>query len=83
MEINEEIDKGKSQRRISQIFDILKSTVADIWKGQDKIHHHVTAAEDPTTAKQRCSVREAQFPLLDDAFFVQFVQLCAKGTAVL
>ena len=32
IEIIREIEKGKSQRRVTEIFELLKSTVGDIWK---------------------------------------------------
>ena len=33
IEIIREIEKGKSQHRVAEIFELLKSTVGDIWKG--------------------------------------------------
>ena len=37
LEIISELEKGVSQRRASEIFDVSKSTVFDIWKDRQKI----------------------------------------------
>ena len=65
-----EIEKGKSQRRVAEIFELPKSTVEDIWKHREKIICYVFGAKYPTVAKQRCIVRRSQFPLLDDVLSV-------------
>ena len=70
IEIIREIEKGKSQHRVAEIFELPKSTIEDIWKDREKISWDVFGAEDPTVAKRRCIVRESQFPLLDDALSV-------------
>ena len=67
---------------MSEIFGVPKSTVADIWKIHNKITKHVSSAENPSVAKQRCIVRSSQFPLLDVSLSMWFVQLRAKGAAV-
>ena len=74
------IGKGKSQWRTSEIFDIPKSTVADIWKGREKITRHVTAAKDSAIAKRRC---DSQFLVITDGFlFILFGALCMRNCCV-
>ena len=72
LEIIEAIEKGKSQRRVTELFEIAKSTVADIWKDREKLKNFVSTADVPSLAKRKCIVRESQFPLLDDALSVWF-----------
>ena len=70
LEVIEAIEKGKSQRRVADLFEIAKSTVADIWKDREKLKNFVSTADVPSLAKKKCIVRESQFPLLDDASLV-------------
>ena len=53
IEIIREIEKGKSQRRVAEIFELPKSTAGDIWKDREKISCHVFGAEDPTVTKHK------------------------------
>ena len=52
IEIIREIEKGKSQRRVAEIFKLPKSTVGDIWKDREKTSCHVFGAEDPTVVRE-------------------------------
>ena len=61
LDIIAELQQGKSQRAVSDYFGVAKSTVGDIWKNKDKIETHVTASANPTFAKRRCIVRDANF----------------------
>ena len=63
-----ELRQGKSQRLVSALHSVAKSTVADIWKHREKITLHVTASDDPSYAKKRCIIREPHFEKLDKAF---------------
>ena len=82
LEIIEAIEKGKSQRRVAELFEIAKSTVADIWKDREKLKNFVSTADVLSLAKKKCIVRESQFPLLDDALSVWFTQLRGRGAPV-
>ena len=73
---------GKSQRSVSAIFKIPKSTVADIWKQRVKIESHVLSSDCPAFAKKRCIVREGQFEKLDKACYTWFMQQRSKGAPV-
>jgi len=42
LSIIEEMKKGESQRLVSELYGVLKSTVADIWKIREKIQYHVS-----------------------------------------
>lgn len=82
LEIIEELKKGKSQRCVSDIYNIPKSTIADIWKSKEKIEQHVSASDYAQFAKKRCIIREAHFEKLDQACYVWFLQQRSKGAAV-
>ena len=69
LEIISQIKKVKSQRFVSSLFDIPKSTVADVWKAREKIERHVSASDKPSFAKKRCIVKEANFEKLDKAVY--------------
>ena len=64
------------------MFDIPKSTVADVWKAQEKIERHVSASDNPLFAKKRCIVKEANFEKLDKAVYTWFIQQRSKGAPV-
>ena len=78
-----ELEKGKSQRCVSDLHSIPKSTVADnIWKDREKIRKHVSASDCPSFAKKRHIVREAHFNKLDQACYLLFMQQRTKGAPV-
>lgn len=79
LEIIGEIQKGQSQRRVSELYDIPKSTVADIWKDREKIENFVSASDCPSFAKKRHIVRKAVFEKLDQACYLWFIQQRSKG----
>ena len=64
------------------MFEIAKSTVADIWKDREKLKNFVSTADVLSLAKRKCIGRESQFPLLDDALSVWFTQLRGRGAPV-
>ena len=72
----------KSQRFVSSLFDIPKSTVAYVWKAREKIERHVSASDNPSFAKKRCIVKEANFEKLDKAVHTWFIQQRSKGAPV-
>ena len=80
--IIEELKKGKSQRYVSELYQVPKSTVADIWKLKDKIESHVSASDNPSSAKKRCIMKEAQFEALDKASYLWFMQQRSRGAPV-
>ena len=80
--IIEELRKGKSQRLVSEIFQVPKSTVADIWKLREKIQCHVSSSDNPSLAKKRCIIKEAQFEDLEKACYLWFMQQRARGAPV-
>ncbi len=82
IKIIEELTKGKSQRLVSNIFEVPKSTVADIWKLREKIQLHVSSSDNPSLAKKRCIIREAQFEDLEKACYLWFIQQRSKGAPV-
>ena len=53
LEIINQLKKVKSHRFVSSLFDIPKSTVADVWKAREKIERHVSASDNPSFAKKR------------------------------
>ena len=64
------------------MFDIPKSTVADVRKVREKIERHVSASDNPSFAKKRCIVKEANFEKLDKAVYNWFIQQRSKGAPV-
>lgn len=82
LEVIKELKKGKSQRLVSELFGIPKSTTADIWRLREKIEQHVSASDCPRFAKQRCIVRDANYDKLDQACYQWFLQQRSKGAAV-
>ena len=74
LEIISQLKKVKSQRFVSSLFDIPKSAVADVWKAREKIERHVSASDNPSFAKKRCIVKEANFEKLDKAVYTWFIQ---------
>ena len=82
LQIIAELKEGRSQRLVAELYNIPKSTIADIWKIRDKIEQHVSASEYPKFAKQRCIIREAHFDQLDQACYLWFLQQRSKGAAV-
>ena len=82
MAIIEAINKGSSQRSVSGMFEVPKSTVGDIWKSREKIEQHVSASDIPSVAKKRCLIRECHFEELDKACYVWFLQQRGKGAPV-
>ena len=42
LEIIDELAKGKSQRYVSNMYDVPKSTIDDIWRDKEKIEHPVS-----------------------------------------
>ena len=46
VEIIREIEKGKSQPCVAELFELPKSSVGDIWKDREMISYHVFGAED-------------------------------------
>ena len=52
LELIRAIRDGCSQRFVSEKFCAPKSTVADIWKGKEKIEEHLSASEYPELAKK-------------------------------
>ena len=77
-----EIKKGKSQMYVSELFEVPKSTIADIWKLRVKIEDHVSSSDNPSFAKKRCIMKEAQFETLDKACYIWFLQQRSKGAPV-
>ena len=77
-----ELRQGKSQRLVSALHSVAKSTVADIWKDREKITLHVAASDDPSYAKKRCILREPHFEKLDKACYMWFMQQRSKGAPV-
>ena len=53
LEIISQLKRVKSQRFVSSLFDIPKSTVADVRKVREKIKRHVSASDNPSFAKKR------------------------------
>ena len=45
LQIIAELKEGKSQRLVAELYNIPKSTIADIWKAREKIEMHVSANE--------------------------------------
>ena len=82
LEIVSQLKKVKSQRFVSSLFDIPKSTVADVWKAREKIERHDSASDNPSFAKMRCIVKEANFEKLDKAVYTWFIQQRSKGAPV-
>ena len=73
IELIREIERGKYQRCVAEIFEMPKSTIGDIWKDREKISCHVFSADDLTVTKRRCIVRGSQFSLLDDPLSMWFL----------
>ena len=46
LEIIDELAKGKSQRYISNLYDVPKSTIDDIWRDKEKIEHPVSLTDE-------------------------------------
>ena len=82
LEIISQLKKVKSQRFVSSLFDIPKSTVADVWKARDKIERHVSASDNPSFAKKRCIVKEANLRSWTKQFYTWFIQQRSKGAPV-
>ena len=59
-----------------------KSTVADVWKAREKIERQVSASDNPSFAKKRCIVKDANFEKLDKAVYTWFIQQRSKGAPV-
>ena len=81
LEVIKELESSKSQH-VADLFEISKSTISNIWNNRKKIQNHVTSAEDSSLAKKRCIVRNSQYPLLDDAINIWFIQMRLKGAPV-
>ena len=82
LKIIAELAKGKSQRLVSEIFQIPKSTVNDIWKQREKIQQFITSCVNPTSVKKRCIVKQLLFPEHDQACHLWFMQQRSKGAPV-
>ena len=85
IKIVHELETGKSQRIVSDLFKVPKSTIADIWKHRQKIQDAVSSSESLVYAKKRCIVREPKFDLVDDACWensLTIVEQHAKGAPV-
>ena len=76
------LEYGKFQRSVSAVFNIPKSTIADIWKQREKITAHISSNSCPASAKKRCIVTEGQFQQLDKACHTWLVQQCSKGAPI-
>ena len=61
------LEDGKSQWSVSAVFNIPKSTIADIWKQRAKTTAHISSSSCPAYAKKMFIVREGQFQQLDKA----------------
>ena len=77
-----ELLKGKSQRLVSDIFQLSKSTINDIWRQREKIEQHITSCDNPTLVKKRCIVRHVYFPELDKVCHIWFLQQRSKSAPV-
>ena len=77
-----ELQKGKSQRLVSDIFHVSRSTVNDIWRQREKIEQYITCCDNPTLVKKQCIVRQVHFPELDKAYHIWFLQQRSKGAPV-
>jgi hypothetical protein len=77
-----DIRDGKSQRVVSDIHGVPKSTVGDIWKDRDKIEGYVAAVESTSFAKKKRIVRPPKFEALEKACYTWFVQQRSKGAPV-
>ena len=76
------LEDGKSQRSVSSVFNIPKSTIADIWKQRAKITAHVSSSSCPASVKKRCIVREGQFEQLDKVCYTWLMQQRSKGAPI-
>ena len=65
--IIDQLSKGSSQRQVSALHEVPKSTVADIWKARDKIKEHLLISDNPSVLKKRCIVKDAQYEELRPA----------------
>ena len=77
-----ELQKGKSQRLVSDIFHVSRSTVNDIWRQREKIEQYITCCDNLTLVKKRCMIRQVHFPELDKACHIWFLQQRSKGAPV-
>ena len=77
-----ELQKGKSQRLVSDIFHVSRSTVNDIWRQREKIEQYITCCDNFTLVKKRCMIRQIHFPELDKACHIWFLQQRSKAAPV-
>ena len=56
LEIVKALEKGDSQRFVSQNFGIAKSTVADIWRDREKKIDSVASSESPAFANKSAAL---------------------------
>ncbi len=83
LEILKPLEKGLSQRVVAEKFGVPKSSVADIWKGRQKIQDAITSSESPAFSnKKRCIIRPPKFDLVDEACWRWFSQQRSKGAPV-
>ena len=61
--------KSKSQRLVSSLYEISKSTIADGWKAREKTELHVSVSDNPSFAKKRCVIKEANLENLCKAAY--------------
>lgn len=78
----DDLREGKSQRLVSNIYGVPKSTVGDIWKDREKIQNYVLSSDCPSVSKKRHIIREAKFEDLEKALVTWFMQQCSKGAPV-
>jgi hypothetical protein len=78
----DDLRERKSQRLVSNIYGVPKSTVGDIWKDREKIQNYVLSSDCPSVSKKRHIIREAKFEDLEKALVTWFMQQCSKGAPV-
>lgn len=82
LQVCDEVRKGLSYARVSDKFSIGKSTVRDIVKSEEKLRCFQSQLQDEDWSKRRCIVRLADFPDVDKAVCLWFVQERSAGTPV-
>ncbi len=79
LDIIKELKGGKSQRCVSELHQVPKSAVADIWKEREKIKNYIGCGEYPSVLKKRCIMKEALFSKVDCACYEWFMQYAVKS----
>ena len=82
LEIISKLDQGVSLTTLAKEYNVGKSTVFDLKKGQDKIKLFAKEAKDSGCVKERFIVRKAVDENFDKAMHLWFSQERAKGTPI-